>query len=98
MKGNKQMVIWLVFVLSTILGLSYFASVPFIYTILGFSAWAFVGHLVTVDDDMPGGFSNLEDDDEILKESKKELNIKLLVLVCIITIAIIFPNIRDFSL
>lgn len=28
------------------------------FTIIGFSAWAFFGHLITSDDDAPGGWSN----------------------------------------
>jgi hypothetical protein len=33
-------------------------QIPYIYTVIGFSAWAFFGQLVTVDDDMPDGLSN----------------------------------------
>jgi len=33
-------------------------SVPYIYTAVAFAAWAFFGHLITADDDLPGGWSN----------------------------------------
>lgn len=33
-------------------------SVPYAYTALALSAWVFFGHLITADDDAPGGWSN----------------------------------------
>lgn len=32
--------------------------VPYIFTFLGVAALVLVGHLVTIDDDIPGGWSN----------------------------------------
>ena len=47
---------------STLVGiavaLSLLLHVPYIFTALGFSAWALFGHLVTIDDDLSGGWSN----------------------------------------
>lgn len=39
-------------------GLHALWSVPYAYTVLAFSGWVFFGHLVTADDDAPGGWSN----------------------------------------
>lgn len=47
----KGIIIWLSVAMAAIFGLSYFASIPYIYTILGLVSWAFIGHIVTVDDD-----------------------------------------------
>jgi hypothetical protein len=33
-------------------------GVPYIFTFIGFAAWVLVGHVVTIDDDLPGGGSN----------------------------------------
>ncbi|MBL8550040.1 MAG: hypothetical protein JNJ73_08635 [Hyphomonadaceae bacterium] len=38
--------------------LSMLFSVPYIFTAAGFAGWLFVGQLVTIDDDFPGGWSN----------------------------------------
>ena len=40
--------------------LSAFWHVPYIFTVIGFSGWIFLGHLVTADDDAKGGWSNPE--------------------------------------
>lgn len=45
-------------VVITALSLSAVWGVPYVYTLIGFSAWALLGHLLTVDDDMAGGWSN----------------------------------------
>jgi hypothetical protein len=45
-------------VCSTAIVLSFIWRVPYLYTVLGFAVWAFVGHIVTIDDDLPGGWSN----------------------------------------
>jgi hypothetical protein len=44
------------------------------------SIWVALGHLITLDDDYPGGWSNPEDDKEYWKASLRELAKKLLVL------------------
>jgi hypothetical protein len=37
--------------------LSAIFAVPYVYTALGFAALIFCGHLVVIDEDMPGGWS-----------------------------------------
>jgi hypothetical protein len=46
------------FVLATGAILNVAFSIAPIYVAIGFSGWAFIGHLVTIDDDLPGGWSN----------------------------------------
>jgi hypothetical protein len=48
-----------------------------------FSAWALLGHLVTIDDDALGGWSNPENSQEIWRSSVRELLAKLLVFVVV---------------
>ena len=54
----KWFVTLLFIVAAVAIVLSAIWHVPYIYTVIGFSAWAFFGHLVTADDDLPGGWSN----------------------------------------
>jgi hypothetical protein len=44
------------------------------------TGWAFVGHLVTLDDDAPGGWSNPERSSELWRQSLLNLGILLAVL------------------
>jgi len=76
--------------------LSWLASVPYIYTLCGFSAWAAVGHLITIDDDYPGGFSNPEKDKNIWRHSLLELAIKTGIL-CILVVAAFYPQISHWG-
>lgn len=43
------------------------------------SGWAALGHLITLDDDMPGEWSNPQRSREIWHRSLRELTMKLLV-------------------
>ena len=47
------------------------------------AAWASFGHLITIDDDFRGGFSNPDGDPEIQRSSLAELSIKFAVLVAV---------------
>jgi hypothetical protein len=86
--------ILLVLVTGTAVLLSLIWHVPYIFTVIGFSAWAFVGHLVTADDDAPGGWSNPEGS---LPFPWAELSIKGLVLGGLCALAALFPAIRNFG-
>jgi hypothetical protein len=61
----KQPVILISMVLSVSFLLSQMAGVAYIYTILGFSVWAFVGHLVSFDDELPGEWGNPEGSEKV---------------------------------
>ena len=69
-------------------------GVPYIFTFIGFSAWVFIGHLVTADDDLPGGFSN---PDGSLPFPWAELAIKGLILLALVLLAAMFPALRHFG-
>ncbi|MCI5047250.1 MAG: hypothetical protein MRY59_07090 [Aquisalinus sp.] len=77
--------------------LSALFGVPYLYTATGVAALVFIRHLVTFDDDMPGGWSNPYDDKEIMKKSRRELGIKFIVLLILLALIYIFPALPDFG-
>ena len=68
--------------------------IPYVFTALGFSGWAFFGHLVTADDDAPGGWSN---PDGRLPFPWVEPSLKGLVFVALCVVAISFPPILELG-
>jgi hypothetical protein len=54
----KRIGLFAVAAVSTAAALSVLFSVPYIFTAVAFAGWLFFGHLVTIDDDFPGGWSN----------------------------------------
>lgn len=54
---------------------------------LGLSGMAFLGHLVTLDDDSPGSFGNPDHDQSLWTESVQELRVKFFV--CLFAVAVI---------
>lgn len=71
--------------------LSLIWNVPYLYTLIGAAAWTFVGHIVTADDDAPGGWSN---PDGSLPFPGCELAVKAGILAGLIAIAVLFPSLR----
>lgn len=62
MSGRRHFTILFCIVVSTAIVLSLTFAVPYIFTVTGFAGWAFIGHVVTADDDAPGGWSNADDE------------------------------------
>lgn len=58
MSDSRRYMVLSVVVVSTAILLSLTLAVPYIFTVTGFAGWAFLGHVVTADDDVPGGWSN----------------------------------------
>jgi hypothetical protein len=85
------------FIIAVTIGLSEFADVPYIYTLCGFAAWVAFGHLITVDDDMPGEWSNLEGDKNIWRSSLVTLLFKFLVFVILVVLVLSFPTLAKFG-
>lgn len=56
----RRIVIFAALALASSIALSLLFGVPYVYTISGFAGWLFLGHLITLDDDFPGGWSNPE--------------------------------------
>ena len=61
------------------IALKIFFNVPYVYTIWGLPAWIFGGHLITLDDDMPGEWSNPLGLKKIIHSSLFEMMIKFFV-------------------
>ena len=74
--------------------LSLLWHVPYLYTLIGFAAWAFIGHIVTADDDAPGGWSN---PDGSVPFPWRELGAKAAFLVGLIVLAVLFPGLRTLG-
>ena len=81
-------------VVLTALALSLVWHVPYIYTVTGFAALVFAGHLITADDDIPGGFSN---PDGSLPFPWMELAVKGGVLLALVALIVFVPSISSIG-
>ncbi len=90
----KHYLILLTIIVGTAIVLSFFAGLPYIYTCIGFSAWAFFGHILTIDDDMPGGWSNPDGTEPF---PWVELLIKALIFGGLCAFATLCPSLRSFG-
>lgn len=84
---------WVIFTFGVSIMLSVFFKIPYACTIVLISTLPFIGHVITLDDDYPGGFSNQDESVEIWKSSLFQLLIKLLVIVALGALIFIFPKI-----
>ena len=96
-KTIKAVGLLFLIVLVTAIGLSLAFQVPYLYTIIGLAIWTFVGHLVTLDDDAEGGWSNPDSSRRFWQRSLFELIVKLLVLVALLAAAARFPTLSTFG-
>lgn len=93
-KAVKHYLVLSAVVVVVAVALSLLAGIPYIYTLLGFSAWAFFGHLITSDDDMRGGWSN---PDGTRPFPWVELLIKAVIFVALCIVAVAFPVVRGLG-
>ena len=91
----KQIIFGLAVLTSIFIVVSYFAKVPYIYTLLGIATWVLIGHLITMDDDMEGGWSNLDRKRTIWDQSKRTLLLKFLFVILLLIILFAFPSIKN---
>ncbi|WP_036172041.1 hypothetical protein [Massilia sp. 9096] len=84
----KQCGIMVAVVCITAIILSLIWRVPYLYTAMGFAVWAFAGHLITLDDDFPGGWSNPDGD---VPFPWAELAIEAAVLLALLWLAFLAP-------
>lgn len=94
---KRNIIISITFIAAVIFGLSVFAGIPYIYTACGLSIWAAVGHLVTLDDDMPGEWSNMEHSKEVWRNSKVQLTIKLVIMFFLIVLVMAVPELSIYG-
>jgi hypothetical protein len=74
--------------------LSLIWKVPYLYTAIGFAAWAFGGHLITIDDDLPGGWSS---PDGSIPFPWAELAVKAAVLLILVGLVLFIPKLRTLG-
>lgn len=79
------------------IALSFFFGVPYVYTLVGFAVWVFFGHLITLDDDEPGGFSNPDDSRPVWCGSLMDLRIKFLILAGLVVAVVLFPGLQELG-
>jgi hypothetical protein len=90
MVKNKKHIIWILFAATYLLAVALsFTAARKISLVIGapallLSGWAFFGHLVTIDDDMPRGWSNPAKSRHIWLVSLGELLIKLVIFAVLI--------------
>lgn len=90
----KRCGIMLAMVCSTAAILSLIWKVPYLYTALGFAVWAFAGHLITIDDDVPNGWSN---PDGSIPFPWAQLAIKGAVLLALLGLVFLIPALRTLG-
>ena len=93
----RQMLIFLVVLPGILLLLSWLFGVPYFIGLLGLLAWATVGHLVTLDDEMPGGWSNPEGSIRIWRLSLAGLVAKAVLLVLLFWLVGQYPQLKEFG-
>jgi hypothetical protein len=97
MNWGKWLIGFVVAVSLVALALSWFFGVPYYYTLLGFLGWIVVGHLITIDDEEPGGWLNAEGSDKIWHSSLLELGAKAAVLLVAGLLLVFFPALHEFG-
>lgn len=69
-------------------------AVPYLYTAIGFATWALAGQLITIDDDLPGGWSN---PDGSVPFPWLELGITAAVLFALVGLVFFIPALRTLG-
>jgi len=94
MGAKHYAAIWLSIVVAIVITLSFWLSVPFIYSAIGIAGLVCVGHLVTIDDDYPRGWSNPEEKQNVWRGSLSALALKALAFLLLAVAAVVFPSLR----
>lgn len=93
----KWLCTWGLAIVAVAVGLSVWFGVPYAYTLMGFAVWVFVGHLITLDDEAPGGFGNPDESQSEWHGSLRELGIKALILLAMVMAIVIFPVLKELG-
>jgi len=59
--------------------------------------WVALGHLLTLDDDLPGEWGNLDGAKKVWQQSVGELGIKILVMLVVLSLAVCIPELREYG-
>lgn len=96
-RKHKNILYSLAFIVVSTIGLSTFFGVAYIHTVCGLAVMITFGHLVTLDDDMPGEWSNPEGSKKLWHGSLLTLAVKFAVVVVLFVIIIAFPALSEFG-
>ena len=96
-ENYKNLIYSTLFIVSVTIGLSVLANVAYVYTLCGFAAWVVFGHLITIDDDMPGEWSNPEGDKKLWHSSVVIVFVKFMVFALLVVTVFLFPSLAKFG-
>ncbi len=94
---TKWLCTWGLAIGAVAVGLSIWFGVPYVYTLFGFAVWAFVGHLITLDDVTPGSFGNPDASQSVWRGSLMDLGLKILILIVLGVAVVLFPVLRELG-
>ena len=98
MKGTRPIDVLKYIPLAVVVGfLTFYLHSPYIVTLWILLGWASLGHLVTLDDDMPGGWTNQESDPAIWRRSRLWLLMEFTLFILVGWIMYTYPDIRKFG-
>jgi hypothetical protein len=72
-------------------------SVPYVVTFAWISVLACGGHLITLDDDLAGGWSNPDGEKSIVRWSLIELGLKVLFAILVWWLIYQFPGLKEYG-
>ena len=96
-ESHKNIIYSSLVIVAVTIGLSVFVGVAYIYTLCGLAAWIAFGHLITLDDDMPGEWSNPEGNRKLWRGSLAILAVKFLVFIVLVVAVLSFPSLTQFG-
>ena len=76
--------------------LTFYFNSPYIITLLIMLGWSSVGQLVTLDDDLPGGWSNPDGDPAVARQAKLWLAATIASFALVFLLMLKFPYIQDY--
>ncbi len=93
----RDAAVWLGVAIAIVAALSFLLGVPYVYSVLGIAVLVFGGHLVTIDDDAPGGWSNPDGSKNVWAGSKLELLAKLATVFILLVLILLYPELREYG-
>jgi hypothetical protein len=76
--------------------LTFYFHSPYIVTLLILLGWGAFGQLITLDDELPGGWSNPEGDPAIARQAKTWLTSTVAAFGVVFWLMCTYPHIKDF--
>nr|CAP48577.1 putative integron gene cassette protein [uncultured bacterium] len=77
--------------------LTFYLDSPYVVTLWILLGWSTIGQLVTLDDDMPGGWSNPDGDPVAWRRAKAWLALTFACFVLVAWLMYNYPWIRDYG-